>query len=100
MFLTASILAILANLVVIAALRSAKVIRTATVVLILSLTFSDIWYVSLFKFIYFFYLIFRTSIVVSLSLLYNSYMPIVLEADVNPCISLTLEVINFKNNYP
>jgi len=47
MFLTASILAILANLVVIAALRSAKVIRTATVVLILSLTFSDIWYVSL-----------------------------------------------------
>ncbi|CAK5082829.1 unnamed protein product [Meloidogyne enterolobii] len=83
MFLTASILAILANLVVIAALRSAKVIRTATVVLILSLTFSDIW----------------TSIVVSLSLLYNSYMPIVLEADVNPCISLTLEVIQqFTNN--
>uniref|UniRef100_A0A915NZW1 G-protein coupled receptors family 1 profile domain-containing protein n=3 Tax=Meloidogyne TaxID=189290 RepID=A0A915NZW1_9BILA len=77
MFLTASILAILANLVVIAALRSAKVIRTATVVLILSLTFSDIW----------------TSIVVSLSLLYNSYMPIVLEADVNPCISLTLELL-------
>uniref|UniRef100_A0A1I8BG74 G_PROTEIN_RECEP_F1_2 domain-containing protein n=1 Tax=Meloidogyne hapla TaxID=6305 RepID=A0A1I8BG74_MELHA len=77
MFLTASILAILANLVVIAALRSAKVIRTATVVLILSLTFSDIW----------------TSIVVSLSLLYNSYMPIVLEADVNPCVSLTLELL-------
>uniref|UniRef100_A0A915M7B8 G-protein coupled receptors family 1 profile domain-containing protein n=3 Tax=Meloidogyne incognita group TaxID=654580 RepID=A0A915M7B8_MELJA len=75
MFLTASILAILANLVVIAALRSAKVIRTATVVLILSLTFSDI------------------CIVVSLSLLYNSYMPIVLEADVNPCISLTLELL-------
>ncbi|KAF7637794.1 G_PROTEIN_RECEP_F1_2 domain-containing protein [Meloidogyne graminicola] len=77
MFLIASIFAILANLIVIAALRSAKVIRTATVVLILSLTFSDIW----------------TSIVVSLSLLYNSYMPIVLEADVNPCISLTLELL-------
>uniref|UniRef100_A0A915M1T7 G-protein coupled receptors family 1 profile domain-containing protein n=1 Tax=Meloidogyne javanica TaxID=6303 RepID=A0A915M1T7_MELJA len=80
MFLTASILAILANLVVIAALRSAKVIRTATVVLILSLTFSDIW----------------TSIVVSLSLLYNSYMPIVLEADLlrtGGMISATLHLL-------
>ncbi|KAI1720032.1 7 transmembrane receptor (rhodopsin family) domain-containing protein [Ditylenchus destructor] len=75
-FLAISCLAVLANAVVIIALRATKV-RNATVTLILSLTMSDIW----------------TSSIVAFSLLYNSYLPTVKGTDVNPCFSLTLEMM-------
>ncbi|KAI6196965.1 hypothetical protein M3Y94_01169900 [Aphelenchoides besseyi] len=64
------------NVIVIWALRRTKM-RNATSTLILSLTVSDAW----------------TSFIVSISLLYNSFLPIVLGTQVNPCFSLTLEIL-------
>uniref|UniRef100_A0A183BY03 G_PROTEIN_RECEP_F1_2 domain-containing protein n=1 Tax=Globodera pallida TaxID=36090 RepID=A0A183BY03_GLOPA len=76
-FLVLSLLAILANALVIVALRSARVRRNATVTLLTSLTSSDIW----------------SCIVMGLSLLYNSYLPIVLQTRVEPCLALSLEML-------
>ncbi|KAL3098353.1 hypothetical protein niasHS_000365 [Heterodera schachtii] len=76
-FLVLSLLAILANALVIIALRSARVRRNATVTLLTSLTSSDIW----------------SCIVMALSLLYNSYLPIVLQTRVEPCLALSLEML-------
>ncbi|CAD5214875.1 unnamed protein product [Bursaphelenchus xylophilus] len=75
-FLLISCFAVLANGVVIWALRGTKV-RNATVTLILSLTVSDMW----------------TSSIVACSLLYNSYLPTVQGTAVNPCFSLLLEML-------
>jgi len=75
-FLVISGFAVIANALVIIALRMTKV-RNATVTLILSLTISDIW----------------TSSIVALSLLYNSYLPIVKGTYPDPCFSLTLEML-------
>uniref|UniRef100_A0A914I099 G-protein coupled receptors family 1 profile domain-containing protein n=1 Tax=Globodera rostochiensis TaxID=31243 RepID=A0A914I099_GLORO len=76
-FLVLSLLAILANALVIVALRSARVRQNATVTLLTSLTSSDIW----------------SCIVMGLSLLYNSYLPIVLQTKVEPCLALSLEML-------
>uniref|UniRef100_A0A914CB27 G-protein coupled receptors family 1 profile domain-containing protein n=1 Tax=Acrobeloides nanus TaxID=290746 RepID=A0A914CB27_9BILA len=75
-FVLISSIAFLANLLVIIALRETKV-RNATVVLITSLTISDMW----------------TSSIVAWSLVYNSYLPIVKGTYVNWCFSLTLEIL-------
>ncbi|TMS35264.1 hypothetical protein L596_002703 [Steinernema carpocapsae] len=75
-FLVLSCFAIMANVLVIIALRGTKVI-SPTVILIASLTVSDIW----------------TSAIVAVSLLYNSYLPAVKDTEVNPCVSLTLEML-------
>uniref|UniRef100_A0A1I7ZQW0 G_PROTEIN_RECEP_F1_2 domain-containing protein n=1 Tax=Steinernema glaseri TaxID=37863 RepID=A0A1I7ZQW0_9BILA len=75
-FLFLSCFAIFANVIVILALRGTKVI-SPTVILIASLTVSDIW----------------TSAIVAVSLLYNSYLPTVKDTEVNPCVSLTLEML-------
>ncbi|KAK0395536.1 hypothetical protein QR680_001328 [Steinernema hermaphroditum] len=75
-FLILSCFAIFANVIVILALRGTKVI-SPTVILIASLTISDIW----------------TSAIVAASLLYNSYLPAVKDTEVNPCASLTLEMM-------
>uniref|UniRef100_A0AC35FPS6 G-protein coupled receptors family 1 profile domain-containing protein n=1 Tax=Panagrolaimus sp. PS1159 TaxID=55785 RepID=A0AC35FPS6_9BILA len=75
-FLIICIFAVIANAIVINALRMTRV-RNATVTLILSLTISDIW----------------TSSIVACSLLYNSYLPIVKGTYPNPCFSLTLEML-------
>uniref|UniRef100_A0A0N5C915 G_PROTEIN_RECEP_F1_2 domain-containing protein n=1 Tax=Strongyloides papillosus TaxID=174720 RepID=A0A0N5C915_STREA len=75
-FLTMCIMGVLANAIVIIALIKTKV-RTPTVTIISSLSFSDMW----------------TSSVVAASLLYNSYIPILYpKFETNPCISLTLEL--------
>uniref|UniRef100_A0A0K0E4H5 G_PROTEIN_RECEP_F1_2 domain-containing protein n=1 Tax=Strongyloides stercoralis TaxID=6248 RepID=A0A0K0E4H5_STRER len=75
-FLTMCIMGVLANAIVIMALIKTKV-RTPTVTIISSLSFSDMW----------------TSSVVAASLLYNSYLPILYQTfEINPCISLTLEL--------
>ncbi|CAK5042293.1 unnamed protein product [Meloidogyne enterolobii] len=74
-FLFLSLLAVIANSLVILALKASRV-RNATVTLLLSLTFSDIW----------------SSSVMALSLLINSYLPTVLHTQPRPCVSLSLEV--------
>uniref|UniRef100_A0A0N4ZBB1 G_PROTEIN_RECEP_F1_2 domain-containing protein n=1 Tax=Parastrongyloides trichosuri TaxID=131310 RepID=A0A0N4ZBB1_PARTI len=75
-FFTMCIMGVLANAIVIIALIITKV-RTPTVTIISSLSFSDMW----------------ASSVVAASLLYNSYIPILYQDfEINPCISLTLEL--------
>uniref|UniRef100_A0A7E4V9Y3 G_PROTEIN_RECEP_F1_2 domain-containing protein n=1 Tax=Panagrellus redivivus TaxID=6233 RepID=A0A7E4V9Y3_PANRE len=75
-FLVVSGFAVIANALVILALRMTKV-RNATVTLILSLTVADMW----------------TSSIVAISLLYNSYLPMVKGTYPNPCFSLALEML-------
>nr|CAD2139448.1 unnamed protein product [Meloidogyne enterolobii] len=75
-FLFLSLLAVIANSLVILALKASRV-RNATVTLLLSLTFSDIW----------------SSSVMALSLLINSYLPTVLHTQPRPCVSLALEML-------
>ncbi|KAF7638519.1 G_PROTEIN_RECEP_F1_2 domain-containing protein [Meloidogyne graminicola] len=75
-FLFLSLLAVIANFLVILALKASRV-RNATVTLLLSLTCSDIW----------------SSSVMALSLLINSYLPTVLHTQPKPCISLALEML-------
>ncbi|CAK5069554.1 unnamed protein product [Meloidogyne enterolobii] len=75
-FLFLSLLAVIANSLVILALKASRV-RNATVTLLLSLTFSDIW----------------SSSVMALSLLINSYLPTVLHTQPRPCVSLSLEML-------